>query len=859
MKMSLKFKLTLILVSIIIVVMGIVASSSLFIVSDSIEDISENIKKEFSEMAVDMNNKIGNFSEEINVNVNSMTNDANANVNEITNNVSEIISEVSEEVKTGRESQTNKSLETSASLALNYITSRQNELLEKCRIVTVMDSIKDLAVYSLTREKGSPEETDNSKKFIHTYKKTKSMLVYMKKLAEIKGIVWPGNGNPVAIEIFLSNGKIKSSTRFKDRSFKEKHNSEFIKSMLKPTKIEYETIISTNDGLAIKVYTQIQEGSESFGGIIGTLPLDNDFIENLKKFTNKEIIVYNGDKFLNTTFFKGGSRMSFEDNKELFERVKNHTLEYERYLSEGKEEAKKMGRFVFEDVEYDFSTDEIQDKRYYKIVYVPIRNMTQDILGMLAFAEETTELVASLDALDKEKEKILENISQLKSEMQKNFEDKNKSTMNYFSEEKAKSIEEINTKNKKTGKDLSALKENKKSSIIKTILIISLVIIILSSLVMSIITGKLVGTIRNILDIVKNVSEGNLTKKVDIIRDDELGELAAGTNKMVDNLFEIINSLNDVVAESSSSVVEASSVSENNKTTLNNFVHKFEDMHTKIADSLSKINDSKIAVEEMEEGNNNVAKNVENVNGFSVEASELAVKGGKAVQEVIKEIENIEKEVNNIAVVVNSFADQMEKIVKFVEVIDHISEETNLLALNASIEAARAGEAGKGFAVVAKEVKKLAKQSSEAANDIEKIVGIVQNESNKVKRSVESGLARTKQGVVLGNNAGKSLNKIIMSVENISNELSNITALSQEQAANSTEIKNNMVEIASQSQETNDEIFGLIEDSKYILTASIEMDAGFERIIEGVETIQEYTEEFVTDKKAVAIKRETKK
>lgn len=853
MKISLKAKLTVVLIFIITLIMTIVTIFSVFVISDSMNKISKNIEVKFSDMSTDVTEKIGDFSENINTNVSEMTSDANQNIDNLAQNVTEKLSDISGQIKESREHQINKSLEISADLGLNYITSRQNDLVTKARIVSLFESINDLAVYSLSRDKSSPQETENSKKFLQSYTQANA-LNYRSILSAVKSEIWLGNDNPVELEMFLKEGKIKATTMQRNNAFKEEENSLYITQILSFNNKEgIENMIATNEGIALKVYAQINKGSEIFGGIIATLPIDNNFIDNIKNFTGKEIIIYNKEKFLNTTFFHKGKRMNFSNNKIMYDELTKHYKNYNN-TPQAKREEEKMSKYIFKNIDIDLTTDKIEDKRQYRFIYAPILDLKKDIIGVIAFGEDITEFNIELAKLEENKKKMEENILKLKNNIQDRFEERNKNTMVYFSKERVESINQFNEKKEQTEIELNKMKDMQRKAIIKTIVLISIIIIFVAGFIMSVITGKLVNIIRGILETVKKVAEGNLTEKVTVVSKDELGELAEGTNKMVDNLFEIISSLNNVVSESSSSVMEASSVSDNNKNILNEFVEKFNEMYEKVSLSMERINESKNAVEEMEEGNNNVARNVENVNVFSIEASNIARGGGKAVENVIKEIQNIEGEVNNIYNVVDGFSSPMEMIVKFVEVINSISEETNLLALNASIEAARAGEAGKGFAVVAKEVKKLAKASADSANDIEKIVDTLQKESEKVKKSVTKGLSRTKEGVNLGKIAGESLNKIIMSVEKISMELSNITALSQEQAANSTDIKNNMIEITELSSVITEDLSNLIEDAKEILTTTIEMDSGFERILEGVTTIQDYTERFQLDTKEIKIK-----
>ncbi|NLK62721.1 MAG: methyl-accepting chemotaxis protein [Fusobacteria bacterium] len=850
MNLGLKSKLTILLIVIITTIMTIMLFFSVITMTETMNKFSKNIEQNFSDMSEDVSDKIGIFSENINSNVNEMTVDANESMENLANDVTQKIVDISNQVKENREIEINRSLEVAANIGRNYINTKQNDLVTSAKGVTLLEKISDLASLSIIRDKSSPVEID-SKKFNQSFTKA-TALSYRSVLSGVKTKLWPGNDNPTQLEMFFKEGKIIATTMKKNNKFSEEENSEHIKNLLLFQNSEgIKDIVSSEDGLAIKVYAQINRGTIIDGGIIVTLPIDTHFIEDIKKFTNKEIIIYNKDKFLNTTFFHRGKRFKFNDNKKLYENVK---IQYGQDKNTKLEE--KKCSFVLENINIDLSTDKIEDKREYRFVYAPILDFKQNVVGVIGFGEETTEFNKSLVKLEEDKEKMKKGILDLKNNIKDRFDEKNKSTVDYFSKERVSSIKEFNKKREITEENLNKMKTEQRKILIKSILLFTIIIIIVSGVIMSIITGKLVNIIKDILCVVKKVADGNLTEKITIDRGDELGELASGTNRMVDNLFEIINSLNSVVADSSSSITEVSSVSDNNKVILNEFIEKFGEMFEKIGITISNISESNKSMENIESGNKLVAENIENLKVDSVEASIIAKKGGSAVDNVIKEIENIEKEVINIEYVVSNFQEPMNLIVKFVEVINVISEETNLLALNASIEAARAGEAGRGFAVVATEVKKLANLSMNSASDIEKIVDTLQKESTKIKVSIDKGLVITKEGVKLGKIAGEALKDIIESVERISVRLTDITKLSQEQALNSTNVKENMREITELASIINEDISELIEDSKHILAMTDEMELGFGKILDGVGTIQDYTDQFDLTSKSIILKKD---
>ena len=116
---------------------------------------------------------------------------------------------------------------------------------------------------------------------------------------------------------------------------------------------------------------------------------------------------------------------------------------------------------------------------------------------------------------------------------------------------------------------------------------------------------------------------------------------------------------------------------------------------------------------------------------------------------------------------VAELGERSQEIGEIINTISGIAEQTNLLALNAAIEAARAGEHGRGFAVVADEVRKLAEQSSEAANEVASIIQAIQNETQKAVSSMKDGTAAVKEGSTVVSRAGEQFQHIVESIHEV--------------------------------------------------------------------------------------------
>ena len=135
--------------------------------------------------------------------------------------------------------------------------------------------------------------------------------------------------------------------------------------------------------------------------------------------------------------------------------------------------------------------------------------------------------------------------------------------------------------------------------------------------------------------------------------------------------------------------------------------------------------------------------------------------GSGYVQTSVEQIQNIQTEVNKVATIVHAFNQRSSEISQIVEVINDISDQTNLLALNAAIEAARAGEHGRGFAVVADEVRKLSEQTALATNDIQALIDSSIEDTQQITMEMERSKEAVKQGVSTVNSVGEVFTTIL--------------------------------------------------------------------------------------------------
>ncbi|WJE28209.1 methyl-accepting chemotaxis protein [Bacillus cereus] len=399
-------------------------------------------------------------------------------------------------------------------------------------------------------------------------------------------------------------------------------------------------------------------------------------------------------------------------------------------------------------------------------------------------------------------------------------------------------------------REQSIEKIDQSSLLIEYIVFLSLVICIIVALILAWwFSGKLVKPIEQIDTKLKELAsqEGDLTARLQVNSNDEIGAIATSFNNMLENLQHIINRVQKTSVEvqnASENMLEKTNTSRDATIKVQS---SMSNLNASIQSQTSSIEESSTAMDDMAMSVQRIAESASSVAELAVATSEHANDGSTVIQKSISQMTTIHEVVNATSEVVERLITHTKYIDAAVQSISNIAEQTNLLALNASIEAARAGEQGKGFAVVADEVRKLAEQSKTAATDINQLLHQIQNDTKTASSMMSQGRSEAFEGINVIREAGSSFSTIVGQVNTVSTQIQDISATAEEMAASAEEMNASLNNIASISNEVSSETVATAQFAAQKVVVMNEMTLTAKQMKQTVEELDQLVSHFKTE------------
>lgn len=358
------------------------------------------------------------------------------------------------------------------------------------------------------------------------------------------------------------------------------------------------------------------------------------------------------------------------------------------------------------------------------------------------------------------------------------------------------------------------------------------VMLVIAFVAARLLTNKIVGPLVDMSGKAARVADGDLTTRIDIDTDDEVGRTAAAFNDMAKKMQDIVKSISAASDEVSSSAGSLTMNAKQSAEAAGNVAETVTQVAEGMNNQADNITAAKSSVDIFFGTIQEMKATTDKINAASNDTAQAAISGQEMMSDAVEKMENIETSVAKTAETIRILGENSQAIGGIVDTIVAIADQTNLLALNAAIEAARAGDAGRGFAVVAEEVRKLAEESQKAAVEIKEKINSIQSDTDDAINTMEAGRDDVKAGTDSITAVGKQFNAIQEKIDGVKAQLN----VFQEAAESISNAASKIVTSVDKIDEASREAVG---HTQTISAAAEEQSASTEEIASASSVLEE--------------------
>jgi methyl-accepting chemotaxis protein len=335
-------------------------------------------------------------------------------------------------------------------------------------------------------------------------------------------------------------------------------------------------------------------------------------------------------------------------------------------------------------------------------------------------------------------------------------------------------------------------------------------VLLFASLTCLLVVSRMMSPLKELTRAAERITEGSLEEQIKVESDDEVGQLAGAFNKMTQV---IVKNLQGEIDKSNRMVVSVKEAIQQLSTSANELMAISAQQAAGSTEQATAVQQATTTSEEIAATAKQVSDNAGRVEALADNAAASSTDGQKAVSTAVDGMSELKDQVQSIAEAMLELGENSQKIGGIIDIIDEISDQTNLLSLNAAIEAAGAGEAGKRFSIVANEVRRLADRTADATNQVKVLIVQIQQATNSTIMLTEEGSKGVDAASSLVANISEALEKITAAVAETTSAASEIKLMTQQQTTASeqmtetiVEVRDVAVQVATSSQETTQSI-----------------------------------------------------
>ncbi|NVJ49781.1 MAG: methyl-accepting chemotaxis protein [Gammaproteobacteria bacterium] len=319
------------------------------------------------------------------------------------------------------------------------------------------------------------------------------------------------------------------------------------------------------------------------------------------------------------------------------------------------------------------------------------------------------------------------------------------------------------------------------------IIIIALIAVVAGVFISVIVIASIRKPLEQVVEVIGNVADGDLTQTIDVTRSDEFGDLSNSVNDLVTKLRDILGGIASGSQQLAASAEQTEAIAKQGHESINRQREQTELVATAMTEMTATVN-------EVANSANNTLQEVQGANSETQTGQDIVKRNIATINSLASEIESASHVINKL----NEYSDNIGSVL---DVIRGIADQTNLLALNAAIEAARAGEQGRGFAVVADEVRTLASKTQESTSEIQGMIERLQNGTKDAVSVMEKSQEEARISVDQTAKAGEALESITRAVGVINDMSTHIASSAEEQSAVTNEMHENITTISSLAEQ----------------------------------------------------------